>query len=272
MRLAHYLAHLDVDRLVIAVSPGSPRTRPLDHVAAPTPPTGIDLEALSRVPQSPPRSVRRCAGRADHSPIGLPALMGRAGQRCRTWRTTRTAFSPATHTNSTSTGCTRGPTHVSSPTWRMCCTSDSRAFDSGRARPDSAPTEHLVGSPLAYLVATGPSAREALDIDMSDGVRIVCNTSILDDELMDHVRRTSSRSPIRSSTSDPRRMRTRSSARSAGPSATTSRSSRSSDSRGSSGSASTSCRSDRRRPARRTRWPQTTTLVGTRRVARTRTS
>ena len=61
-------------------------------------------------------------------------------------------------------------------------------FDGERVDRFRAPTEHLVGSPTAYLVATGPSAREALDIDMSDGVRIVCNTAILDDELMDHVR------------------------------------------------------------------------------------
>lgn len=48
--------------------------------------------------------------------------------------------------------------------------------------------EDLGGASSAYLVATGPSARRALDIDLSDGVRIVCNTVVLDDELMRHVR------------------------------------------------------------------------------------
>lgn len=38
----------------------------------------------------------------------------------------------------------------------------------------------------AYLLATGPSARAALEHDLTDGVRIACNTFILDDELMAH--------------------------------------------------------------------------------------
>ena len=71
----------------------------------------------------------------------------------------------------------------------MVLSKDSRAFDRAESRPipTRAPNT-CCGSPTAYLVATGPSARGALDVDMSDGVRIVCNTTILDDELMAHVR------------------------------------------------------------------------------------
>jgi len=40
----------------------------------------------------------------------------------------------------------------------------------------------------AFLVGTGPSVRQALDLDLSRGLRIACNTVVLDRELMDHIR------------------------------------------------------------------------------------
>lgn len=48
--------------------------------------------------------------------------------------------------------------------------------------------ESVGGVQRAYLVATGPSATMAFDHDLSDGVGIVCNTVILDERLMDHVK------------------------------------------------------------------------------------
>ena len=45
----------------------------------------------------------------------------------------------------------------------------------------------MCGANRSYLIATGPSARTALSLDLCDGVRIVCNTAVLDDELMSHV-------------------------------------------------------------------------------------
>ena len=53
----------------------------------------------------------------------------------------------------------------------------------------------------------GASARSALDRDVSDGIRIVGDTVVLDDELMEHSGRTSSPSRIRSSTSGRAHMR-----------------------------------------------------------------
>lgn len=47
-------------------------------------------------------------------------------------------------------------------------------------------TEHLLESRHTYLIGTGPFARRALDLDLSDGVRIYCNTAILDDDLVAH--------------------------------------------------------------------------------------
>lgn len=63
-----------------------------------------------------------------------------------------------------------------------------RQFDRSQAAAFSRLAERLGRAPFAYLVGTGPSARRALDHDLSDGVRIVCNTVVLDDELMAHVR------------------------------------------------------------------------------------
>jgi glycosyltransferase involved in cell wall biosynthesis len=63
----------------------------------------------------------------------------------------------------------------------------TRSFDDESRERFRARTQHLQGRATAYLVGTGPSARAALDVDMTDGVRIVCNTVLIDDELMAHV-------------------------------------------------------------------------------------
>ena len=62
-----------------------------------------------------------------------------------------------------------------------------RRFDEVEARRFRDRTSRWRGAERAYLIATGPSARTALSIDLSDGVRIACNTVVLDDELMAHV-------------------------------------------------------------------------------------
>ena len=64
----------------------------------------------------------------------------------------------------------------------------TRRFDAANERRFHSLTSGLRDSETAYLIATGPSARAALDLDLSKGIRIVCNTVILDDELMEHAR------------------------------------------------------------------------------------
>jgi hypothetical protein len=64
----------------------------------------------------------------------------------------------------------------------------TRSFNTKSSERFRARTHRLRGVNTAYLVGTGPSARAALDLDMSDGARIVCNTVVIDDELMAHVR------------------------------------------------------------------------------------
>ncbi len=63
-----------------------------------------------------------------------------------------------------------------------------RQFDQVQARGIGDLVARIGPADVAYLVGTGPSARTALERDLSDGVRIVCNTIVLDGELMDHVR------------------------------------------------------------------------------------
>ena len=63
-----------------------------------------------------------------------------------------------------------------------------RMFDRSLAPSFAGLAQRLGGAKRAYVVGTGPSAREALEHDLSDGIRIICNTVVLDDELMDHVR------------------------------------------------------------------------------------
>jgi hypothetical protein len=63
-----------------------------------------------------------------------------------------------------------------------------RTFDRSHATSFEGLVQRLGRARRAYLVGTGPSAREALEHDLSDGIRIICNTLVLDDELMEHVR------------------------------------------------------------------------------------
>lgn len=63
-----------------------------------------------------------------------------------------------------------------------------RNFDKSQAEQVKAFLEGLRPAAHAYLLGSGPSARAALDHDLSDGVRIVCDAAIFDAELMAHVR------------------------------------------------------------------------------------
>lgn len=63
-----------------------------------------------------------------------------------------------------------------------------RAFDHTQAAAVAALGERFGRAAHAYLLGTGASTRTALHRDLSDGIRIICNTVILDDELMEHVR------------------------------------------------------------------------------------
>ena len=65
---------------------------------------------------------------------------------------------------------------------------NGRGFDRSQPQAFAGLCERLGRAERAYLVGTGPSARNALEHDLSDGIRIICNTVVLDDELMEHLR------------------------------------------------------------------------------------
>lgn len=188
-RLAHYLAHVDVQSVVIAVTPEMARADPSRFVRQPGLPSGFDPEVLTRVPAIAPRiSLQVLHPGAVPSLTAAYLLLWDVRSRteepwasvARRYRQNRTTFD-VDWQRTRSEGAWFGQLS-------LLLSKRRRSFDNEEAVRFRARTEHLLGSPAAYLVATGPSAREALDLDMSDGVRIACNTTILDDDLMEHVR------------------------------------------------------------------------------------
>ncbi len=63
-----------------------------------------------------------------------------------------------------------------------------RRYDDSPNESVNAFLERLGPADHAYVVGSGPSAQSALDFDLSDGVRIISHSAILDPELMAHVR------------------------------------------------------------------------------------
>lgn len=188
-RLAHYLSHVDIERIVIAT------TQSLADDAATAldgtdPPAGIDPEAVGRIGEIRSRitfATSISTARTLASTSDVMAFWDADARRVEPWRSMSRTF--------------RSNRTLFDIDWRRTRTDGSQAADIALlwSRPSRAAdtdeserflrrTEHLRGSTKAYLVATGPSARHALDMDLGDGVRILCNTAILDDELMAHVR------------------------------------------------------------------------------------
>lgn len=189
-RLAHYLAHLDVESIVVVVTPELARTDPHRSVVDPDLPMGFDPEVLTCVPRIAPRLSLHTLGPGGVIPATTAdyLLLWDARARdtepwaavARQYRQNRTTFDIDWQRTRSDGG------------WfgelSLVVSKRLRTFDKKESTRFRERTEHLLGSSVAYLVATGPSAREALAIDMSNGMRIACNTTILDDDLMAHVR------------------------------------------------------------------------------------
>lgn len=188
-RIAHYLSHVDVESVVVAVTPELARADVSRYITDPDLPSGFDAEVLERVRKIAPLISTRVVGPDDQvSTLTADYLLfwDTRAQHVEPWATAaggyrqnRTTFDLDWERTRSEGGWFAELSRVLSTTSRRFSPQESSIF---RAR-----TEQFLGAPTAYLVATGPSARDALDVDMSGGVRIVCNTTILDDELMDHV-------------------------------------------------------------------------------------
>lgn len=189
-RLGHYFSHIEPERIIIAI--GGELTlemagRCLDQ---PQLPPGFAAESLDRLLRIAPATTfvegsQECTTAERDSDVLL--LWHAASideppwnEIAKHYRQNRTRFDVdwrATRTDAI---------WFAEAAWAM--SRSSRAFDRDMVERFRDRTAAFPRAGTAYLVATGPSARSALDTNMSDGVRIVCNTVILDDELMDHVR------------------------------------------------------------------------------------
>ena len=189
-RLAHYLSHVGVERITVPVSASLASYDPPRLLSDPRVPVGFDPEVAGRVrsiaskfefitvdvTRALPTTVSDFLLVWDvpamtHEPWSALAAEYQAGvtRFDVDWRNTRNdggQFAAAAHT----------------------LLSASRRFDPAEIARFKLRTAHLADAPVATLIATGPSARDVLAVDLDEGVRIVCNTAILDRSLMDHVR------------------------------------------------------------------------------------
>lgn len=187
-QLGHYFAHLNVERLTV----------PVDSGILP------EAEAWLQSPVLPPGYADRVVGRIEvlRDRIALhpgpwhvdPFSQGSdivldwdtvESQEIpwasikRRFRLDRTVF------NIDWKGIRLGASHIAEAARIIA---QGRQADRSQAAAFNSLAGRLGRARRAYVVGTGPSARQALEHDLSDGVRIICNTVILDDELMDHIR------------------------------------------------------------------------------------
>lgn len=188
-RVAHYLSHVDLDKILVVLGADLDVRVARSLLESPTPPCGFSSAVRGRIAR-----IRDSISFQQ----GTAGLLENAAD-CDVlllWEATAVGHSPW---DVVATGYRRNKTmfDVDWVTTRrdgiwmaeaaIVLANGVRRFDAHDARRFRDRTAHLVGAERAYLIATGPSARTALDRDLSDGVRIVCNTVVLDDELMAHV-------------------------------------------------------------------------------------
>lgn len=189
-RLGHYFAHIDPERIVVVLGPQITEDVAMDAVAEAVVPHGFDESVGSRIRRIRPairflRSVDEAAEVANSSDALLFWLS--SARTVAPWA----ALADSYRLNRTMFDVDWRATR-SDGSWfaeaAMVMGSRSRRFSPLEAQHFASRTEHLVDSGRAYILGTGPSARSALDLEMSDGVRIACNTFVLDDTLMAHCR------------------------------------------------------------------------------------
>lgn len=191
IRLGHYFSHLPIEKIVIPISGGLSMEAARSVVEMPTLAGGYDQRNLDRIHKLGPalRFIADDPAFLEREAITSDVLLLWTDRSTddldwkdiqRGYRRTRTSF--LVDWNETR----------SDGSWFAECayvlSSRTRQFSPDEKSRFLRRTESLEGVDRAYLLGTGPSARAALDVDMSDGVRIACNTFVLDDELMDAVR------------------------------------------------------------------------------------
>jgi FkbM family methyltransferase len=185
--LGHYFSHVDFERIVIPIDASliDDATSWLDTPALPS---GVAQEVLERIAATRDRITLR----PWPSNLGPPAL---TTDLILDWDVKRSELEPwATLKKQFRVNRTRFEVD-----WRGIRQGGSwfaeaskilvqgRTFDAEAARQFQDLTERIGPVDRAFVIGTGPSASEAVNHDLSAGVRIVCNTMVLDDELMSHI-------------------------------------------------------------------------------------
>ncbi len=186
-RVAFHLAHADPEAITFLVAPDV-LADVQALVESPTVPDGFGAEVLDAIERIASVVMLRDASTADPAAVDAHADVvavwdGDAFASSR-WapamaqRTPRiTIFDVDLHRTKLEAS------HFALLAERITAPSSAAEAQHFRAR-----TASLRQGADVYLLGTGPSIREAFDHDLSRGVRIVCNTVILDDDLMAHVR------------------------------------------------------------------------------------
>ena len=187
-RLAHYLGDLKVDRIVISVSSDLKQQWESDLLARLRTPPGIGPSVMDRVPRIVD-AIQLC-DRLESIPkvaAHILVLWRADGDSEEPWRTVASGFRRDRTKFVVDWERTRSE-GVAFADLALAVSRDSRAYDTANRDRFTAHTAYLVGGPKSYLIGPGLSARDTLAVDLSDGVRVMCGSGIMDDELVDHVR------------------------------------------------------------------------------------
>jgi len=186
--LAHYFGHVGCERIVVPIDPRIV-TEARAWMTSPVAPPGFDRIVVDRVEGL--RDVVKL--RPWPSNLEPPAV---ATDMILDWDVARTGKEPWARLRSKY----RHNRTLFEIDWRgtrlgaawlaeaAMVLTKGRPFDQSIASGLKVLSDRLGTAERAFLFGTGPSAREALNHDLSDGIRIACNTVVLDQELMDHIR------------------------------------------------------------------------------------
>lgn len=187
--IGHYFSHVRPERITVLVESGLLRGAEA-WLESPSLPPAFDERVLDRI-----HAVRETIDLKPWRPIALESLALTSdlvldwdvrGSELEPWKSIKSGYRPdRTLFTVDWHGIRQGAAYMAEAAKVLV---QDRMFDRSQAEKMIDLIRRLSPVQRAYLVGTGPSSRCALDQDLSDGIRIVCNTAILDDELMEHVR------------------------------------------------------------------------------------
>ena len=185
--LSHYFSHVDFERIAIPID-ASLIDEATSWLASPTTLPGVAPQALERIAATRDRiTLRTWPSNLDPPALTTDLILDWDVNRSelepwatlkKQYRVNRTRFEVDWR------GIRQGGSWFAEASKVV---TQGRAFNVEAARQFQELTERIGPVDRAFVIGTGPSAAEAANYDLSAGVRIVCNTMVLDDELMSHI-------------------------------------------------------------------------------------